>query len=401
MRGIYLGIGSNIGDRAAYLALVKKHFKVIAESSIYESPALLPEDAPVTWNKPFLNQVLEIESDLSPEALLLDVKRVEALAGRKDRGRWSPRELDIDILAFGNTRLDTASLQLPHAGISSRDFVLLPLREIAPSWPNIHALIADLPEIRARIWRKRTQLMGILNVTPDSFSDGGTLETEAVASRFEAVVDAGADIIDIGGESTRPNAVPLEHEEEWARINSPLHAIMCHPLRQRVAISVDTRHWKTAKRALELGVDVINDVSGLSDASMIALLKDSLCDIAVMHSLTIPADKNITLPDNADPVAEVLRWKAQILALGIPEQRLVFDCGIGFGKTAEQSRVLIQRFLELKASGGRWLMGHSRKSFLEVPMEQRDAATLAISKRLAAQGVDMVRIHDVAGHYGL
>ncbi|MFZ4125369.1 MAG: dihydropteroate synthase [Rickettsiales bacterium] len=401
MRGIYLGIGSNIGDRAAYLALVKQHFNIVAESTVYESPALLPEAAPTAWNKPFLNQVLEITSDLSPESLLVEVKRIEAAAGRKDRGRWAPRELDIDILAYGTMRLETVELQLPHAGIHSRDFVLLPLREIAPSWPNIDALIAQLPTIKARPWNKRTQLMGILNITPDSFSDGGTLETDAVVTRFEQLVHDGADSIDVGAESTRPNATSLTHEEEWARLEVPLGGIIQHPARQRVSISIDTRHWQTAERTLAMGVDMINDVSGLNDASMIALLKDALCDVVVMHSLTIPADKGVTLPVNADPIAEVLEWKSRMLTLGIAEQRLIFDCGIGFGKTSAQSRVLIERFSELKASGGRWLMGHSRKSFLEVPMEERDAATLAISRQLTAQGVDMIRIHDVAGHYGL
>lgn len=401
MRGIYLGIGSNIGDRAAYLAFVKHYFTICAESFIYESPALLPPDAPLSWNKPFLNQVLEIDSDLSPEALLAEVKQIEVLAGRKDRGRWAPRELDIDILAYGISIIETADLKLPHASIASRDFVLLPLRDIASSWPSIDAMIANLPEIKARIWHKRMQLMGIINITPDSFSDDGMLTTEDVVKRFERLVDDGADIIDIGAESTRPGAVALAHQEEWTRLEAPLQAIMQHPLRQRVSISVDTRHWQTAERALMMGADIINDVSGLSDASMIALLKDALCDIVVMHSLTIPADKNATLPENVDPIAVVLRWKKRMVSLGISEQRLIFDCGIGFGKTIAQSRTLIEQFGELKASGGRWLMGHSRKSFLNVPMEMRDAATLEISKQLAVQGVDIIRIHDVAGHYGL
>jgi dihydropteroate synthase/2-amino-4-hydroxy-6-hydroxymethyldihydropteridine diphosphokinase len=401
MPQVYLGLGSNIGDRAAYLAFARQHFSVTAASALYESPAMLPPGAPVNWNRPYLNQVIAIQTTLAPETLLAEVKQVEQAAGRRDRGSWAPRELDIDVLAYEGVAQHTGHLTLPHPGINMRDFVLLPLRDIAPDWPDIDAKIAALPVIVATRWQSRTEIMGILNITPDSFSDGGKMDLVSVLAAFESLVKDGADIIDIGAESTRPGATPLTADEEWVRLEAPLRAIFQHPFRARVTLSLDTRHATTAARALEMGIDIINDVSGLRDPAMRILLRDALCDVVVMHSLTIPADKTITLPENTDPVMALLAWKSALETCGIPPERLIYDPGIGFGKTAPQSRALIDRAGELSASGGRWLFGHSRKSFLEMPMEKRDAATVALSRQLAAQGIAILRVHDVKGHQSL
>jgi dihydrofolate synthase/folylpolyglutamate synthase len=401
MRGIYIGLGSNLGDRVAHLAFAKRRLKVVAESPIYQSPAMLLADAPPSWNRPYLNQVVEIETDASPQELLQALKRIEADAGRKDRGRWAPRELDLDIIAYGDVVLSTPELTLPHSGMSTRDFVLLPLRDIAPNWPHIDAMMKDIPHITACPFHSRTQIMGILNITPDSFSGGGAIDVLSVVAKFEALVEQGADVIDIGAESTRPDAVPLSAEEEWQRLEAPLQAITRHALRNRVTLSVDTRHAETAKRAIAMGVDIINDVFGLRDKAMCLVLKEALCDVVVMHALTVPANANITLPDDADPVAEVLKWKEALLNKGIALHRLIFDPGIGFGKTAQQSLALIKHADTLVASGGRWLIGHSRKSFMDMPLAQRDAQTVRYSQQLVAKGVDYVRVHDVAGHRNL
>lgn len=395
-RGIYLGLGSNLGDRLAHLDFAKRHFTILAESPVYISPAMLPEGAPNDWNKPYFNQVIEIETSLNPHELLAELKHIEEKAGRKDRGRWAPRELDIDILAYGAETIDAPELKLPHAGIAQRDFVLLPLRDIAPKFPVINEMIAKLPSMSAMPWRKTTQIMGILNITPDSFSDGGAVTVKDVITKFKQLVRDGADIIDIGAESTRPGATPLNADEEWQRLEAPLKAICQHPLRQQVLLSIDTRHAQTAKHAIDLGVDWINDVSGLSDPAMVEVLRDALCDVVVMHSLTVPADKNVTLAADANPIAEVLKWKAGMECKGIAPERLIFDPGIGFGKTAEQSLALIEHAEELVKNGGRWLIGHSRKSFIKGG--DRDVATLAYSRELVAQAVDYLRVHDVAGH---
>ena len=126
--------------------------RLIALSPLYESPAMLPADAPPLWDRPFINAVAQYESRLSPEAILALTQAEERAAGRKDRGRWGPRELDVDVLAYGELQLESEGLTLPHDGIATRDFVLLPWLDIAPDWehPNIAQLAANLTNMTAR-----------------------------------------------------------------------------------------------------------------------------------------------------------------------------------------------------------------------------------------------------------
>ncbi len=251
----------------------------------------------------------------------------------------------------------------------------------------------------------RPTIMGIVNVTPDSFSADGKLADAAIA-HARLLMGAGADILDIGAESTRPNAKPIMDDEEWARLEPVLRGIIEESWRPRVRISIDTRHAQTAARALAMGIEIINDVGGLRDDVMLEVLEEHDCDIVVMHALGIPADPKVTLPDSVDVVAEILSWKAAVTAhasaRGVPSHRLIYDAGIGFGKTAEQSLALVQRAAELKHSGGRWLYGHSRKSFMKLltdaPAEARDGLTLQFSEQLARDGIDYLRVHDVIGH---
>lgn len=252
---------------------------------------------------------------------------------------------------------------------------------------------------------KRPALMGIVNVTPDSFSGDGMF-ADAAVRHAERLVIGGADIIDIGAESTRPWAEKLSADEEWARLDPVLSAIVAQRWRMRARLSVDTRHAQTAARALEFGVEMINDVGGLSDLDMLAILSAHECDIVVMNALDVPADQNKTLPVQCDVVAEILRWKQIVTqraaAHGIAPQRLIYDPGIGFGKTPQQSLVLILSAVRLRESGGRWLYGHSRKSFMKLLSEAdsaaRDDITLAFSAQLAHCGVDYLRVHAVARH---
>jgi dihydropteroate synthase len=252
---------------------------------------------------------------------------------------------------------------------------------------------------------KRPALMGIVNVTPDSFSGDGKL-ADAALTHTQQLVEAGADILDIGAESTRPNATALSPEEEWGRLGPVLEAIVNAPWRQRVRLSVDTRHHQTAARALALGIDMINDVSGLRDTQMLELLEQYECDIVIMHALGIPVDPKQTLPVDCDVIAEIQHWKHEITARaashGIGVERLIYDPGVGFGKTPEQSLALILSATELTKTGGRWLFGHSRKSFLklvsDVDAAARDDVTLAYSTQLAQAGVDYLRVHNVARH---
>ncbi len=252
---------------------------------------------------------------------------------------------------------------------------------------------------------QRPAVMGIVNVTPDSFSGDGQLGAAAVAAA-EQLVAEGVDILDIGAESTRPRAQALDSPAEWARLQPVLTALARQPWRERVRLSVDTRHAQTAAQALALGVDIINDVTGLGDPGMLAVLRQRPCAVVVMHALTVPVDPAVMLPPDCDVLQEVLRWKAVITdkarAAGLDTGRLIYDPGIGFGKATRHSMDLVQGAATLVASGGTWLYGHSRKSFMKVftaaDAQQRDDITLALSAQLAGAGVHMLRVHAVGRH---
>ena len=252
-----------------------------------------------------------------------------------------------------------------------------------------------------------SKLVAILNVTPDSFSDGGTVAPGAVLVKAQQLIDEGADVLDVGAESTRPDAAALSAEEEWQRL-APVWgdvAALCH--KSGVLLSLDTRHAPTAQRVLAFGCDWINDVSGFRDEAMLAAVKDSPCKLVVMHALSVPAVRGEAV-ETEDIVAFMHDWIAQtanrLMGQGIARERLIFDAGIGFGKSPAQNVQLLARLGEYKA-GWPLLMGHSRKSFLSLftdkPAAQRDELTRVVSAMLAAQGADYLRVHDVAGHRAL
>lgn len=252
-----------------------------------------------------------------------------------------------------------------------------------------------------------TQLVAIVNVTPDSFSDGGDAFSPAAALQaVEKHIAAGAHVVDIGAESTRPGAQAVSWEEEWNRLE-PVAMHLHGAIRGRALASIDTRHAATAREALACGFAWVNDVSGFSDPAMVAAVAASDCRLVVTHSLSVPADPGVVLDAACDPVAEVLNWaQARLLRLeraGIARGRMLFDPGVGFGKTAEQSVALIRHIGAFHVLGVPLLVGHSRKSFLKAwggPAD-RDGATLEVSRYLMAQGVEYLRVHDVSAHRAL
>lgn len=249
-----------------------------------------------------------------------------------------------------------------------------------------------------------THLVGILNITPDSFSDGGLYAgPESALARMKELAAAGAHVIDIGAESTRPGAMPLSPEEEWRR----LEPVLLRAKDSGFRLSIDTRHPETARRALATGAaHWINDVSGAGDIRMIKAVADSEAKLVFMHNLGIPANPDSALPAGCDPVNAIYAWAEDKIAFcgknGLAKDRLIFDPGIGFGKTAEQSWTLIRRAAEFKKLGVPVLTGHSRKSFLkfisDAPPAQRDIETHAVTAWLTLQNIDYLRVHDVAGN---
>jgi len=253
-----------------------------------------------------------------------------------------------------------------------------------------------------------TKIFGILNITPDSFSDGGKFNTiEKAVSASLIMVSDGAEIIDIGAESTRPNAEALTPEVEWERLKHILKEVKS-TIPKNIEISIDTRNFKTAENCLKLGVDYINDVSGISNKNMVSVVKNSDCKIVYMHSLSIPADKNIILDEGCDVIDVLSKWNEEKLEMfdkaRISNNRLIFDAGLGFGKTAVQSLDIIKNFEQLKNNIKLpILIGHSRKSMYKHfgidDANNRLTETIATSTYLTERNVDYLRVHDVAENF--
>jgi 2-amino-4-hydroxy-6-hydroxymethyldihydropteridine diphosphokinase/dihydropteroate synthase len=410
---VYLGLGSNLGDRRASLSraltlLAEQSTRVLRVSPVVESPALLPEDAPADWNRPYLNVVAECRTDDSPDGLLERLKGIELELGRGAHARWAPRPIDIDVLLWGSEVVATERLRIPHPGVTERAFVLTPLAALAPLATIPGRGTKTVLEWSREPGRHIPLWMGIVNLTPDSFSDGGRFESQAAIDGYvDALVAAGASYVDVGAESTRPGATPLDADEEWTRLEPVLGPLIDKysklPLRPR--FSVDTYHPATASRALALGVDAINDVGGLTSPEMLELADQSGRDWVAMHNLGLPADRTRTLPTDRDPVSEIERWLEQRLEqwqrAGLDLGRIVFDPGIGFGKNPLQSLRVLRGIERFERYALRILVGHSRKSFmhgLTSDAADRDLFTVGASLKLCARSVEILRVHDVAAH---
>lgn len=244
----------------------------------------------------------------------------------------------------------------------------------------------------------RPLIMGVLNVTPDSFSDGGQyLQPAAAIERAQQMLDDGADILDIGGESTRPGAAPVSIQEEMDRVLPVLEALL--PL--HIPLSIDTRRTPVMQAALRIGVDLINDVSALEDAGALQAVAPSAAAVCLMHKQGEP-DTMQQRPHYASVVDEVAAYLQQrvdcALAAGIRQERLLIDPGFGFGKTLEHNLALLAGLSRLGSLP--ILAGLSRKSMLGQitgqPVEQRVHASVAAALIAVHKGAAIVRVHDVS-----
>ena len=282
--------------------------------------------------------------------------------------------------------------------------------------------------IKDSLTAKKPLMMGILNVTPDSFSDGGKyFQIEAAINHAKYLISEGADIIDVGGESTKPGAVPVSEEEELRRIlpvinviaseakqsykeaktNSKIALELHHRKNKSTLISIDTYKSSVAKAALEAGADIINDVSGLTiDRDMVKVAAEFQCPIVVMHNKGIPATKpeirksDFFLPDSI--IKEIHDWlKKQIdyaIAGGIKKENIIIDPGIGFGKSPEEDLFIIEHLYEFKSLGFPILIGPSRKSFIKktLGLGAKNSEEILNSKVIdlaIKHGADILRVH--------
>jgi dihydropteroate synthase len=274
----------------------------------------------------------------------------------------------------------------------------------------MHPLIT-LPHPRATHWTLRTRtlefsdaplVMGILNVTPDSFSDGGQhFSHQAAVEHALRMEDAGADLIDIGGESTRPYSQPVTAEEELRRVAPILESLAG---RLACPISIDTSKAAVARAAVELGAEIINDVTALSgDPDMLEVAVRSEAGLCAMHMQGTPQTMQ-DAPTYTDVVDDILGYLAErdawLLASGIMADRICLDPGIGFGKTHEHNWQLVQHCHRYHQLGRPLLVGHSRKGFIRKQVSQRGqdvaAGSVGVALALALQGVQVLRVHDVA-----
>lgn len=246
----------------------------------------------------------------------------------------------------------------------------------------------------------RPLIMGIVNVTPDSFSDGGRLhDSEQAISHALMLAEQGADILDVGGESTRPGAAPVSEDEELRRVLPVIEALAARGL----AVSADTRKPRVMREAIRAGAAMVNDVMALREPGALEALAGSEAAVCLMHMLGEPQTMQAA-PHYEDVVGEVRDFLAQRLAAceaaGIARNRLVIDPGFGFGKTLAHNLALLKSLGRLAELGVPVLAGMSRKSMLGAltgrPVEQREYAGIAAHLAAVARGAAIVRVHDVA-----
>lgn len=453
----FIALGSNMGNRAGYLhaALddMSSYLTVVETSHLYETIPMLVTDQPL-----FLNAVCKVSTPLSPPELLRAVKETEVAIGRTPSIRYGPRVIDLDILFYDDAVIDLPDLKIPHVLMPERDFVLAPLLDLDRDL--LHPLLdATVHQLWQRLqkpfpprvmplgekiwhWGQGTRVMGILNITSDSFSGEGLGKSPeplaaalAQASRFVA---AGADVLDVGGFSTRPGHDYLPVEEEIDRV-VPVISALCDTL--DVPISIDTFRVEVAEAALDAGALWLNDVSGLRTNNKSARTDvreeerpsrtSSLGHSASggMAALSSRRRVPLVLMDNRAPlrtgqpsghpqfdpspapseppkdiVADVRNRLSATIELarldGVPRWHRIIDPGIGFGKTPVEHAALISRLDEFQELGYPLLFGCSRKGFLGkmaggVPVEDRLPATIAANAMAVERGAQIVRVHDV------
>jgi dihydropteroate synthase len=258
--------------------------------------------------------------------------------------------------------------------------------------------VLELP--KKKIPMDRTLVMGVLNVTPDSFSDGGKfLEPDVAVNHGEEMAKQGADIIDIGGESTRPYSDPVPEKEELKRVRPVVEELL---QRIKVPISIDTRRPKVAKEIVGMGAQMVNDVSGLREEKMISTVAKLNVPVVIMHMLGTPKTMQ-KKPEYKDVMGEICGYlRKQIdgaVKGGIQREMIVVDPGIGFGKTVEHNLEIVRRLRELRSLGLPIMIGTSRKSFigkiLDADVTERLEGSLAALVTTILNGANIVRVHDV------
>ncbi len=388
---IILALGSNLGNRMQNIrnaiSEIGKIASIETNSVVFETEAITPNGAPDEWNVPFLNVVLVIDSGLTAHELLREFKNIEMRSGRDlSSKRWAPRPIDIDILFYKNEEINTADIIIPHKQIQNRAFIRSLLNFIGFRFVdrdvNDYIPLKSIP--------LAPKFVAVVNVTPDSFSDGGIFScNDDVFKQIITYNNIGADVIEIGGQSTRPGATQIDASEELSRIEGILDLTMG----KDVNIGVDTFYDTIAEIAIKkYGVKFISDVKGVFPAKTLRVIADYDVKISVLF--------NYSSPDAVDA------WYENTINIvknnGIRDENIILDVGVGFGKTPFESWGMKSIITKFKKYPHEIMVGHSRKSFLQklaiTTPKERDIQTLAISDSLMKLGVDYLRVHNLQIH---
>ncbi|KAM7263704.1 hypothetical protein ACFE04_001387 [Oxalis oulophora] len=446
---VVIALGSNVGNRInnftnALSLMEESGINVTRHACLYETAPAYVTDQPR-----FLNSAVRAFTNLGPHELLTVLKGIEKDLGRRGDGiRFGPRPIDLDILFYGKFRICSDVLTVPHERIWERSFVMAPLIDligkdvdndtvacwhsmsvdsggIFESWEKLggESLIGDdelkrvLP-VKDRFidFNGKTSVMGILNLTPDSFSDGGKFQSvENAVGQVKLMVSEGADIIDIGAQSTRPMATKISADEELERLIPVLEKIVEIPEMENKLISVDTFHSAVATEVVNNGAHLINDISaGKLDDNMFNTVAALNVPYIAMHMrgdpTTMQNKGNLKYSDVCKQVASELYSQVREAELsGIPAWRIIIDPGIGFSKNTDQNLgilsglPIIREEISKKSLGLSHvpiLIGPSRKRFLgEISgrpnAADRDPATVAATTAGILSGANIVRVHNV------
>ena len=419
---VYISGGSNQGNRPEYLRmaaqLLPPAVKILRSSDLY-----LTEPWGYKPQPSFYNIVWEADTDLDPESLLKYFKEIETRIGRVKTLRYGPRVIDLDILLYDDQCYRSQDLTIPHPSMRERRFVLRPLCDLIPmeqdpvtqkTWFELlqecpddsvekldEALDTQKPVIN---WGLRTYTMGIVNLTPDSFSGDGLLNGRNLVTgamrQCENFLENGADILDFGAESTRPGFTEVPEKEEILRLSPVLREA-----RRRfphALLSVDSRKAAVIRAALDCGIDWINNTGDPDDAELYSVCAESGKVTVLMRSKPLRKNGEETLP----PEKLLERVRSQLLdcaahakKAGISNQNIVLDPGIGFGSSPSFDLEIVRRLQEISQLGYPLLIGPSRKSFLgrylQRTVEERAAGTAAVVCYAILNGCDVIRVHDV------
>ncbi|MDR2157931.1 MAG: dihydropteroate synthase [Holosporaceae bacterium] len=387
---VLLAVGANLGNKLQNLrnALreIKSCFDLAGVSHAIETKAVLPKNSPAAWNLPYLNIMAVCKTSRAPIETLSAVKMIEEKLGRDANApRWSPRIIDIDIALYGKQKINTDRLTIPHPELKNRDFWQFLLEEIGCAIPKEIKL--DVNNYKAlNHFVLYPQFVGIVNVTPDSFSDGGKfLDPEKAERRVRKLLDDGASIIDIGAQSTRPQYIEVSPSEEISRLSPVLER--CGNVDN---LSIDSYFDEVVKYVLKNpNVKWINDQNSTLNPETIKLIADRNVKLVVMLRGV-----------NFSWIDERIKYLEN---LGVKKSNLIVDPGIGFGKSKHENIRLIKNLKSLRQRYGcEILLGASRKSFISAHSnatpKNRDLETIATSCFAADAGVDYLRVHNVKNH---